>query len=179
MYVWDTVSYTSFDDWIPTMVTVPKSTLHAAARLKGALLAGACEAKENRDVEARARICKALTFIDRLLFAARHKGTKGASRTNAQVVTSRLRMAWRGQWALLLDEALQDSGHSGEPLRRAAPSEQVDARAVEAYLSEGLISKALARALGNAVVDMSARAARELVDLFPAGAAPQTPPRQP
>ena len=165
---WDSVSYDSLQDWVPTMGTVPESSLHAVARLKGALCKAAQEAKAAGDEPGRKRAWKALTFIDRLLFASARQ--KGSGRTRADVVTGRIRQAWRGDWAALWRECLIDARGQGRGRRSQGQALAADVRAIESHISEGLLSKAVARAKGLARVDASPAASAELGRLFPPGA---------
>ena len=66
---WDTVSYDDLVFWTPTAGAVPKGCLHSVARLKGSILSRGLAAKRVGDIQFWGRTWKAITFIDRLLFA--------------------------------------------------------------------------------------------------------------
>jgi len=168
---WDDVSYDSLQTWVPTMGVAPSSTHHAVARLKGALFKAAREAKLQGDDLTRQRAFKAVTFIDRLLFAAVRK--KAGGRTNARVVVSRVRQAWRGDWAALWADAHAQALAAGRGRSTVGHDFQADVRAIESAVSEGLLSKAVARAKGLAKADFSSGVAGELAAMFPPGAALQ------
>jgi hypothetical protein len=165
---WDSVSYDSLQQWVPTMGTAPASTHHAVARLKGAIAKCAYEAKLSGDEEARKQAWKAFSFVDRLLYATAR--SKGSGRTNAQVVASRVRQAWRGDWAALWASAYAEARVPRRGQNAPGQDLQADVRAIESAVSETLLSKAVARAKGLLKVDFSAGVAAELSALFPRGA---------
>ena len=116
------------------MASAPKSTHHAAARLKRAVLLERKEAKDQGEEPRCERAWKIITFLDRLLFALpRQRGEE----TNAARVTRRIREAWRGNWQGLWEEAWFSFGQSGGTGAQLA----ADARAINAYVAEGLSPK--------------------------------------
>ena len=167
---WDSVSYSSLDTWIPTMGTVPPQLHHAVARLKGALCVEKMLAKEARDDTRLRRVWKVLSFIDRLLFASpNRRGKDDDSITN--IVTRRVREAWRGNWGGIWQEALRSARKS---FQSQCPAKQLkeDARSINAFVKDNLLSKAIARAKGGAVSGNTADDTSKLRSLFPPGSPP-------
>ena len=92
-----------------------------------------------------ARAGKLLTFLDRLILHA-PRSTRGGKNHKGlnEVVSSRLRLAWQGDWgALWRDAAAADKKGSFAANRAPTPGE--DARAINRLVGEGLLSKALSR----------------------------------
>ena len=85
---------------------VPRGAVHAAARLKGAILRKERATKAAGDQVGRQRWWRAITFLDRMLFAEAQGGrSKGQKTTKAELVTSKVRRAWRRDWGGLFAEA--------------------------------------------------------------------------
>ena len=150
----DGLSYDALKDWVPTAGVVPVGATHAVARLKGAIFRDLLAAKAAGDQVGWQRGWKAITFLDRMLFA-QHRGSggerKGGKQTKDEVVTSRVRRARRGDWQALFVEAVGSSRRRGAA-QEAGGSERAltaDVRAVEAYVAEGLLAKAVARVKGG------------------------------
>ena len=102
----DGLSYDGLKTWVPTAGVVPRNAAHAVARLKGAILQEMLASKAAGDGAGHQRAWKALTFVDRMLFAqAPGRASKRRKGTRADTVTSRVRRAWRGDWGALLAEA--------------------------------------------------------------------------
>ena len=174
MAFWDTVSWESQCTWVPTLGTVPLDMCHAVAVFKGALLRARSEAKGSGNVAEQLRCLKAIHFVDRLLFA-----TSAKRRVSTKVVADRLRRAWRGEWAGLWAEA---SDACVNPRTRGGGASAVlkeDARAINTYVKEGLLARAVARARGAFKVDLGDAAVRTAEALFTVGDAwaggPATP----
>jgi len=108
------LSYDELRTWVPTSGVVPKGAVHAVARLKGSILQEGLDAKDAGDQAGYRRSWKAITFLDRMLFAeARGGSSKRQKGSKAELVLSRVRRAWRGDWAALFAEA-QAIGHGAQ-----------------------------------------------------------------
>jgi hypothetical protein len=130
----DGLKYDALETWVPTSGTVPRRAAHAVARLKGAIFQEDLVAKAAGDQVGRQRAWKAISFLDRMLFAeARGAKAKRQKGTKAEVVISRVRRAWRGDWGALHAEAeglgLGGQGSSGNTKPAGIKS---NVRAVEA-----------------------------------------------
>jgi hypothetical protein len=171
----DGLSYEALSVGVPTAGMVPRGTDHAVARLKGAIFRGGLEAKARGDVQGYSRAWKAITFLDRVLVAHLPAGGRGRKRdTRSEVVVSRVRRAWRGDWGALLAEAtaVGQKIQSREAALGKREALKADVRAIEAYVAEGLLSKAIARAKGSLKVLGLGRAVDALRALLPAGQPP-------
>ena len=162
---WNTVQWGDLKRWVPTMATVPNSTHHAVARLKRAVLLERQESKNLGDDLRCSRAWKILTFLDRLIFALpRQRGEE----TNALRVTRRVREAWRGNWQGLWEETKTSFGQQGTSSSQLA----ADARAINAYVADGLLSKAIGRARGASSFNSGPSTHGRLQSLFPAASLP-------
>ena len=168
----DDLSYGALATWVPTASVVPREAIHAVARLKGAILKAGAEAKAQGDGPGHARAWKALTFLDRLLFAQlprRKQGKKGDAR--AAVVRGKVKRAWRGDWGALFAEAsMAGRAGRGKPQGDQQARLHADVRAIEACVGDGLLSKAVARARGAMEMVAGSDTAGALRALFPRGA---------
>ena len=144
------LSYKALEHWVPTMGVVPAKAVHAVARLKGAILRDLLAAKEAGDMVVWQRGWKAITFLDRMLFA-QSRGDSAKEQTKAELVTARVRRAWRGDWDSLFAEAAAASRRRGDTEMDTvtATAAAGDVRAVEAYVAEGLLAKAVSRVRGG------------------------------
>ena len=111
---------------------------------------------------------KAIIFLDHMLLAESRGGRrKQRNATKAELVTSRVRRAWRGDWGCLYAEAevmgLTGQGGSQSPMGDGI---KADVRAVEAYVGEGLLAKAVARVRGGPQVSNSPAAVEALKALL-------------
>eukprot|EP00973_Karenia_brevis_P069859 9713019-Karenia_brevis.AAC.1 len=95
---------------------------------------------------------------------------KGDTRP-ASVVAGRIQSAWRGDWGTLWRDAV-GSRRSGSVTRSKDQALQDDVRVIDAYLSDGLVSKAVAVARGAVSTLVGSGAAEALRVLFPAGELP-------
>ena len=130
----DGVKYESLKTWVPTSGVVPRGAVHAVARLKGAILKEVVAAKTAGDQVGYQWGWKAITFLDRMLFAeARGGRRKQRNATKAELVTSRVRRAWRGDWGGLYAEA-EGMGLRGQGGSQTGTGDDIkaDVRAVEA-----------------------------------------------
>jgi hypothetical protein len=96
----DSVTYDSLGDWVPTAGLVPANLAHSIALLRGAICKDMLEARGTSDTVTEARAGKLLTFLDRLLFFQEPR-TRGGKRnrgtaTQSRVLATRVRMAWNG-----------------------------------------------------------------------------------
>ena len=139
--LWNSAQWGDLERWVPTIASVPSSTHHAVARLKRVVLLERKEAKDQSDEPRCERAWKIITFLDRLLFALRRQR---GEETNAAQVTRRIWEAWRGNWQGLWKEARVSFGQRGGAGAKLA----ADARAINAYVADGLLSKAVGRARG-------------------------------
>jgi len=164
---WDQVSYDSLGTWVPTCGKVPQNMLHAVARVKGTLAKTLNNAATAGDVVLEQRCWKAVTFLDRLLFAqtGARRGGKGKGGAGLdKVLGSRLRRAWRGDWSGLWAEAYGLELRLGQ--RPGGPSPKEDARTIDQFIKDGLLSKAIARARGALRVDLAYDAVAAVLALF-------------
>ena len=143
---WDTITYNNLRTWVPTINIVPKAAVHGVARLKRAIFHEILSSK-GVDNDRWKRGWKALTFLDRLLFATPSKGN-GKSEKYGKMVVRRLREAWRGNWRNLWSEVAAASR-----LRKGAGSGEnpmaTDARAVNTLVKQNMVSKATTRLIGD------------------------------
>ena len=87
------------------------------------------------------------------------------------MVSSRLRLAWQGEWGALWREAAAASDKA--PLRAGrAPTPGEDARAVGTLVREGLLSKALGRVMSRAAVAVEPKVSESLQKFYPSGILP-------
>ena len=88
----DGLSFDALKTPVPTSGVVPRAASHAVARLKGAILQEVLATKAAGDQAGHLRAWKAITFLDRMLFAqARGKASQRQKGTKADVVTSRVK----------------------------------------------------------------------------------------
>ena len=175
---WDGVSYDDLGRcWVPTVGKVPRSTLHAVARFKGVLFESLLQAKAQGDQAKEGRCLKLLTYVDRLLFAYGsaqrrqvNKQRAGGSGQLQSLVTARLRRAWRGDWVGLYAEAMEVGRTSRKLGAGGRDPLKEDARTIDQLVSDGLLSRALARARGVFKLDASRAAVDAVRALFPTGA---------
>ena len=126
---WDGVGYSELKSWIPTLGRVPKDVHHGLALLRGAVCREMRETKERGDTSGEARAGKLLTYLDRLVLHAPRSRRGGKHHQGlGKVITARLRLAWRGDWAALWRDAA--TARHNSPIRggRNATVEE-DARA--------------------------------------------------
>ena len=134
-------------------------------------------ARDLDDAVAESRACKLLTFFDRLILATpRRRGTKHGGLS--PLITSRLRLAWKGDWGALWRDAAAAGGHAAQPGGRARTLRE-EARAVNTLVREGLVSKALSLVRSTGALVGGSAVYTALLALFPAGAVPAPPPQQP
>jgi len=162
----------------PPCGKVPPTMLHAIGRFKGVLCETLLNAKAQGDAVTEGRCWKLLTFADRLLFfqgrsQSRSVGKKGGGGRLQRLVSERLRRAWRGDWAALWAEA-KDAGRPSKRGVGRGSSLEDDARTINLFIQDGLLSKAIARARGALTLDFSCAAATSVAGLFPGGH-PMTP----
>ena len=113
---WDDVGYSELKSWIPTLGRVPKDVHHGLALLRGAVCREMRETRERGDTAGEARAAKLLTYLDRLVLHAPRSRRGGKHHQGlGKVITARLRLAWRGDWAALWRDAAT-AGHKGTTL---------------------------------------------------------------
>ena len=179
---WDGVAYDDLATDVRTLGRVPGPLTHSLALLRGAVATAFLSAVEAGDAEAAERAGKLHTFFDRILLFHPNRVRGGRSAKNqgglTRVLTRRIRLAWRGDWGALWREAnaAADAASTGRE-RRTTPKDT--ARAVEAFLADGLVSKALGLVTRSAPLVTEASAQPELQALFPAGTPATAGPRQP
>ena len=129
-------------------------------------------AREVGDLVGEARAGKLLTFLDRLVLHAPRSTRGGKQRKGlGQLVTSRLRLAWRGDWAALWREAAA-AGQSAPVRAGRAPTSEEDARAIHGLVRDGLLGKALSRVMARGAVASGPQVVESLRELFPSAALP-------
>ena len=150
----------------PTFGRVPKDVHHGLALLRGAVCREMRETRERGDTVGEARAGKLLTYLDRLVLHAPRSRRGGKHHQGlGKVITARLRLAWRGDWAALWRDAAT-AGHTS-PIRggRNATVEE-DARAINSLVRESMIGKALSRVMSRAAVAVGPQVLSALTGLF-------------
>ena len=173
---WDSVGYDALRHHVATELHVPEAAGAALAQLRGQVAQRLLEANDNGDATTLQRAEKLFTFFDRVLFfkPGRTRGGRKAGQNSggrAAIFARRLRLAETGDWGALWREAHAAAGAAPRRTRRADPPGK-DAKAVEALVGEGLISKAMARGFRPATLATGEGVQTGLQTLFPPGAAP-------
>ena len=94
---WDSVSYESLAQWVPTLGRVPRDTLHELGLLRGAVCSELRDAYALGDLQAQTRAEKLLTYLDRLVLHS-PRSTRGGKGQLSKIITGRVRLAWAGDW---------------------------------------------------------------------------------
>ena len=174
---WDGVSYTSLEDWVPTVGRVPRDTLHSLGLLRGVVCTELRAAWQSGDLQALSRAEKLLTYLDRLVLHS-PRSTRGGGRHRglSKLISARLRMAWAGDWGALWREA----GAAAATQRSGAGRKQTlkeEARSIEAFVQDSLMGKAVGRVCQVASLAVGQVAYEALGTLFPRdGQLPAPPP---
>jgi hypothetical protein len=170
MDYWDSVPWTALDHYTPTIVEVPPQCQHAVCQLKEALMDDILAAKGQHDEIGQARGWKALTFLDRLLFAAPPRSRLGQPQTLSltKTLVTRVRAAWEGRWHQLWSAAVA-SGHGTSPPPPTKTDRQ-EAMTIEKLVAAGEVRKASGKLLKEEPLATGPGVVTELRNLFPRSA---------
>ena len=165
---WDTISYDALGNWVPTLGRVPKDVHHGLALLRGAVCKEIRLARISGDNVAEDRAWKLLTFLDRVILCAplTTRGGKSHNTGLSKVITSRLRLAWKGDWGALWRESAAAWDRTPQGKGRAKTTAE-EARSITQLLTEGLVSKALGLVLRKGAVVVEQEVYATLQSLFP------------
>ncbi len=170
---WDSVSYQSLEQWVPTLGRVPRDTLHELALLRGAVCSELRDAFALGDLQAQTRAEKLLTYLDRLVLHS-PRSTRGGKGRLSKIITGRVRLAWAGDWGALWREAAGAS--AAQPLRGGRQETlKEQARRVETFIRDSLMGKAVARVFRDAPLAVGGVVYDALAALFPPGVLPAAP----
>ena len=70
------MNYNALEDWVPTLGRVPQTVHHGLARLRGEICKHMRSARAAGDDVTERRVCKLLTFLDRLVLCT-PRSTRG------------------------------------------------------------------------------------------------------
>ena len=168
---WDDVQYDSLADWVPTLGKPPGDTLHDLALLRGAVCKQIYDAHELGDMLAQGRAEKLLTFLDRLVLHSPRATRRGKRKALSKTITARLRLAWAGDWGALWREAAS-AGKTMPQKGGRKESLKEQTRAVESFIADGLVGKAVSRVTRTVSAAVGALVYDNLAQLFPQGTLP-------